>query len=81
MAITDYKITSADIAQVHVEKQPTVLQGSALQNKQVFDAYPDMIVEKFNGALDEIANDVSAEIDRDVLELYQSLGWTPPNNQ
>lgn len=81
MAITDYKITEADIAPVEVVGKPTVLQGSAQDNKFVFDAFPRMIVEKFNGALDEIANDTSAVIDRDVLELYQSLGWTPPNNQ
>lgn len=80
MAITDYKISQSDIEQVHVEAQPTVLQGSAQQNKQVFDAFPLMIVEKFNGALEEIANDTSAEIDRDVLELYQSIGWIPDNN-
>lgn len=79
MAITDHKITSTDIAQVHVEMQPTVLQGSATENKQVFDKYPDMIVQKFNAALDEIANDTSAVIDRDVLVLYQSLGWVPEN--
>lgn len=80
MAITDYKITSADIARVHVEAQPTVLQGSATANKQVFDAFPEMIVDHFNDALDEIANDTSAEIDRDVLDFYLSLGWTPDNN-
>lgn len=79
MAITDYKITEADIAQVHVEARETVLRGSATQNKQVFDAYPDMIVEHFNDALDEIALDTSAEIDNEVLTLYASLGWTPSN--
>lgn len=80
MAITDYKITAADINNTHVEARPTVLQGSATDNKRVFDAYPDMIVEHFNGALDEIANDTSAEIDRDVLELYMSIGWIPDND-
>lgn len=80
MAITDYKITPAEIAQVHVEARETVLKGDATQNKQVFDAFPNLIVQKLNGALDEIANDTSAEIDRDVLTLYESLGWTPENN-
>ena len=80
MAITDYKIKQSDIARVHVEKRPTILNGSPLQNKQVFDAYPDMIVEHFNDALDEIERDTSAEVDREVLILYESLGWTP-NNQ
>lgn len=77
--ITDHKITETDIAQVHVEANPTVLRGSPTQNKQVFDAYPDMIVEHFNDALDEIASDTSAVIDPDVITLYESLGWTPEN--
>lgn len=79
MAITDHKITDGDIAAVHVEAQPTVLRGSALQNKRVFDAYSDMIVEHFNDALDEISSDTSAVVDNDVLILYMSLGWTPEN--
>ena len=77
--ITAYKITQGDVAAVHVEAQPTVLQGSALQNKRVFDAYSDMIVEHFNNALDAIENDTSAAIDGSVLDLYMSLGWRPDN--
>ena len=79
MAITDHKITQGDISAVHVEAQPTVLQGSALQNKRVFDAYSDMIVDHFNDALDEIEGDTSAVIDNDTLILYMSLGWIPEN--
>ena len=76
MAATDYKITDANVSAVHVEAQPTVLQGSATQNKQVFDSYPDMIVEHFNNLCDFIANDTSATIHRDVLVRYAALGWT-----
>lgn len=72
---TDYKITSADISAVHVEAQPTILRGSAMQNKQVFDKYSDMIVSHLNDLCDFIASDTSATIDRDVLLLYASLGW------
>lgn len=72
---TDFKITSADVSAVHVEAQPTILRGSATQNKQVFDKYSDMIVSHFNDFCDFIAEDQSAEIDRDVLLLYASLGW------
>ena len=72
---TDYKISTADIQGAHVGAQPTVLQGSAAQNKQVFDNYPDMIVTHFNNLCDFISNDTSATIDRDVLTLYASLGW------
>ena len=75
MAATDYKISSADISAVHVEAQPTILRGSATQNKQVFDAYSDMIVTHFNGLCDFVNNDTSATVDRVVLDQYHSLGW------
>lgn len=75
MAATDYKITTADVQAVHVEAQPTILRGSATQNKQVFDQYSDMIVEHFNDLCDFIETDTSATVDRDVLVLYALLGW------
>ena len=75
MAATDYKITTADVQEVHVEAQPTILRGSATQNKQVFDKYSDMIVEHFNDLCDFVDADTSAVIDSDVLVLYASLGW------
>ena len=76
MAIaTDYIISPADVSAVHVEAQPTILRGSATQNKQVFDAYSDMIVGHFNGLCQFISDDTSATIDRAVLELYRALGW------
>ena len=77
MAATDLKITSTDINAVHVEAQPTVLQGSVSDNKKVFDAYSDMIVEHFNGLCDFVADDTSAEIDNTVLALFVADGWTP----
>ena len=75
MAINNYIITEADVQAVHVEAQPTVLQGSATQNKQVFDAYPDMIVEHFNGLCNELDRGISPTVDTSVLELYEALGW------
>lgn len=75
MAATDYKISSADVQGVHVEAQPTILRGSATQNKQVFDRYSDMIVEHFNDLCDFVNRDTSATVDHDVLLLYASLGW------
>ena len=77
MAATDYKISSADVAGVHVESQPTILTGSATQNKQVFDKYSDMIVSHFNDLCDFVDSDTSATVDNDVLILYASLGWIP----
>lgn len=75
MAATDFKISSADVQGVHVEAQPTILKGSATQNKKVFDAYSDMIVEHFNDLCDFVDSDTSATVDYDVLVLYASLGW------
>ena len=72
---TDYKISSADVNAVHVEAQPTVLKGTATQNKQVFDKYSDMIVTHFNNLCDFIDTDTSAVVDNEVLLLYASLGW------
>lgn len=76
MAATTYKITTADVQAVHVEAQPDVLQGTAQQNKKVFDKYSDMIVSHFNGLCDFVDSDLSAVIDPDVLYLYETLGWT-----
>ena len=75
MAATEFKISSADVQGVHVEAQPTILKGSATQNKKVFDAYSDMIVEHFNDLCDFVDSDTSATVDYDVLVLYASLGW------
>lgn len=72
---TDYKITQANIQAVHVGAQPTILRGSAAQNKQVFDNYGDMISEHFNNLCEFIENNISETIDRSVLTLYASLGW------
>lgn len=76
MAATDYKITTADIDGVHVEAQPTILKGSALQNKQVFDAYPDMIVRKHNSLCDYVENEISHNplVDVSVIAFYASIG-------
>ena len=75
MAATDYKITSADVQAVHVEAQPTILRGSATQNKQVFDKYSDMIVDHFNDLCDFVDTNTDAVVDHAVLVLYASLGW------
>ena len=73
---TDYIISTADVQGAHVEAQPTVLRGSATENKRVFDRYSDMIVEHFNGLCNFISDERSTEIDRDVLIYYRDvLGW------
>lgn len=50
MALDAYKIIQTDIdaVAVHTTVASDRLSGTVLQNKQVFDAYPDMIATKFN---------------------------------
>jgi len=79
MAAIDFKISSADISAVHVEAQPTVLRGSAQDNKKVFDKYSDMIVSHFNGLCDYIETSVGTEVDIEVLQLFVADGWIPDN--
>lgn len=54
MSMDAYKITSGEVNNVHVEAQGTRLTGTVLQNKQVFDKYPDLIKNKFNNLCDYI---------------------------
>ena len=77
MAFTDYIITDAEVSTVHVEAQPTVLRGSAQQNKKVFDAYSDLIKTKHNLLCNDIASSIEPTIDPLVIGYYASLGWTP----
>lgn len=72
---SDYIIDNADKSAVNVASQPTVLRGSALQNKQVFDKYSDLIVTRFNLLCNYVDENTSVLIDHSVLVLYASLGW------
>ena len=77
---TDYKIVgnaemSGTANELRVGAQPTVLRGTAAQNKQAFDNYCDLIATKHNALCEFIDDTQSTEIDRDVLLLYASLGW------
>lgn len=56
MALDAYKIKQTDIDAVAVSIAVTGdrLTGTVLQNKQVFDAFPSMIVTKFNDLCDYV---------------------------
>ena len=56
MALDTYKIQQSDINDVAVSIAVTGdrLTGTVLENKQVFDAFPLMIVEKFNDLCDYV---------------------------
>ena len=48
--------TDKDSVSVHTVITTDRLSGTVLQNKQVFDAYPDLIVEHFNDLCDYIGD-------------------------
>ena len=58
MAILDNKITSGEIANAHVQKQPNRLTGTPQENKAVFDTLPELIADKYNSALEEIKTEI-----------------------
>ena len=71
MAFNDRKITDGEIAAHGVQSRPNKLTGSALQNKQAFDALIDEVVqEKFNALIDELtAQTAAAQIGASVAGL------------
>lgn len=78
MAITDYKITNSEVAKVNIESQPDTLTGTATENKQVFDSYPDLIKDRLNTVIDYLDGDYATDgfaIDDSVIAYYRnSLG-------
>lgn len=48
--------TDKDSVSVHTVIASDRLTGTVLENKQVFDAYPDLIVEHFNDLCDYIGS-------------------------
>lgn len=51
--IAEFKITQSDIDQTKVEGADDVLTGTAQQNKQIFDALPKRIAERYNRFLED----------------------------
>ena len=84
MALDAYKIVQTDIDAVAVHTTVTSdrLSGTVLQNKQVFDAYPDMIVTKFNALCDYVGSqtpsgDCGLEYtDTEITFITSALGCT-----
>ena len=61
MSIQEQKITEAAIAANGVQSQPDKLNGTAAQNKKVFDNLVTAVVrEKFNALLDELTGAAAA---------------------
>ena len=77
MAIADNKISTAEVNQYHVQGVPgDRLTGTVQENKAVFDALPELIVERHNGLTDDVKDiDDALEISSGVKNLYRSMGW------
>lgn len=56
--ITDKKIQSSEVTRLHVQSAEDTLSGSPADNKAIFDRLPELIVARYNAALDEIASAV-----------------------
>ena len=53
-----YKITETEVEAVEVSSTVgDTLTGTVAQNKQIFDDYPDLIVDKFNDLCDHVDDD------------------------
>lgn len=53
--ISDNKIQSSEVTRLHVQGADDVLSGSPADNKAIFDALPELIVQRYNSALDDIS--------------------------
>lgn len=81
MALTDYKISDAEINEKHVEAQPDELTGTPDENKSVFDTLVEFVVEKLNGLIDflagnfisadQISDGLSTDVDNNVKWKYE----------
>lgn len=52
MSIKDLTITDQNVQSTYVQSQPDRLTGTAQQNKAVFDAFPQLIRQRFNELLE-----------------------------
>ena len=55
MSIKDLTITDQNVKSTYVQSQPDRLTGTAQQNKAVFDALPQLIIQRFNLLLEALA--------------------------
>ena len=71
MSFENLKITDSDIAAYGVQSRPNKLTGSALQNKQAFDALiAEVVKARFNALIDALRSiTAAAQIGTDVAGL------------
>lgn len=70
--LDEYKVTQAEIATNHVQAAPTVLTGTAAQNKKVFDNLSELIAGKHNTLADAVS-EKQDENDSAVANLQEQI--------
>ena len=75
-ALQAKKITDAEVNNVQIEGRERVLRGTVSQNQAVFDAFAKLIKNKYNAALDVIDGQYIVDIDEEVIDAYEAIGWT-----
>lgn len=75
--LDEYKVTQGEIATNHVQAAPTVLNGTASQNKKVFDNLAELIAGKHNrlaDAIDSKQTETETSIANVATDLQESTG-------
>ena len=75
--LDEYKVTQGEIATNHVQAAPTVLTGTASQNKKVFDNLAELIAGKHNSLADAIGGkqtETETSIANVASDLQESTG-------
>ena len=66
----DLKVTSGEVAANNVKSAPDRLQGTATENKNVFDKLVELFVAKYNSLLDELDDNEIKAIDPITISGY-----------
>jgi hypothetical protein len=66
----DLKVTSGEVAANNVKSAPDRLQGTATENKNVFDKLVELFVGKYNALLDELDDNEIKAIDPITINGY-----------
>lgn len=69
--ITGYKVSDGEVTDVYVQRQADRLVGTPQENKAVFDSYPELIKDKYNDALDTIAEELQSVSDTTGAHIQQ----------
>ncbi len=66
----DFKITSGEVDANNVKSAPDRLQGTATENKDIFDKLVELFVNKYNQLMDELDDNTYSAIDPITINGY-----------